>query len=580
MANRKEIVDLLLEHDSFLFAAAPHQASKLAAVFSKEHIHQLEHTKEPFYLIKAGKPSGHRSALTLHTKYYNNGYAGIEEAYVQQLLDPSYVMQEECNFSTCVMNLDAITAAVDYWGVNTYYYYYQQDEFYLSDNIFLLNLIAEQNISKYSMFEMLFFNYPMDNHTFFNNVFSLGPGQRLNFHFSSKKLIISDETDFSKIIEHDISKNYIDAFNEFFTSFAQKPVTDTQKNVAISLSSGSDSRTVLSALLNHELHPQAYVFGSANYLESARVKNLCSLVDVPCNMIELQKGFETFDRDILLANVITHGFLNPLRSHYFQFYGAIPANTHIFHGFFGSELVKGEIATNAMISLPHLERLQRKANCDEIINKYYPEIDCTVRGEMNDYISSTFQDILFDIHAPDGLLKMAAFLFKYEPGKVFSCFFRLMNFFNQHPMMPFLNSEFLAALYKSGYGITHYVSMHQAFPGPIASIKPQAEIVKRYDKRLYQLLLDRNVSFQDSLEKSPSRAKCLRKVRCYRDRIEAIGKAKFIGQIDNRVIEKKIAEELSRSGYLRQMLPNATTGTNTLLNKHLYNLSMISACKF
>jgi len=136
--------------------------------------------------------------------------------------------------------------------------------------------------------EFLFFNYPMGQTTFLKNVLRMPPAAILEYHLkTSKTLLFEYAKPFKKANNIIKGKKAVEkalsVFNERVPKYFQR---DTQ--IAVSLSGGFDSRTVLSfAPSETKASLEAYTYGVAGCLDLLEASKIASMLKIPHTKIIL-----------------------------------------------------------------------------------------------------------------------------------------------------------------------------------------------------------------------------------------------------------------------------------------------------
>ena len=91
----------------------------------------------------------------------------------------------------------------------------------------------------------------------------------------------------------------------------------------ISLSAGTDSRTILALLRHYHIKHKAISFGKLNMFETDRIKKFAKKYKIPWQLINLEGIENTFDELFYRGTFIYNGLLNPLIIHLIPFYDKI-----------------------------------------------------------------------------------------------------------------------------------------------------------------------------------------------------------------------------------------------------------------
>lgn len=135
----------------------------------------------------------------------------------------------------------------DYWGMMPFYYHKSHATYLISNNIFLIQQLVESTISEKVVFESMMFKKPLKKRTWFSKIHSSLPGEMIELDFRGGKLVHTSSNHKPGLFEGS-AKNYIDEAENFFSKSLTYLET-ANKRVAVSLSAGSDSRTVLAGVM-------------------------------------------------------------------------------------------------------------------------------------------------------------------------------------------------------------------------------------------------------------------------------------------------------------------------------------------
>lgn len=456
-----------------------------------------------------------------------------------------------------------------FWAFNTHYWHRDEETFVCGSNIFLVAAVTDAVLCEQTFYDYLFFSIPRLDHTWFKDVHCLMPGQRLRVDLHSHDLKIDSGTDFGDLLDSP-HRDLIETVNGYFAS--AKKVVGPDKTNYISLSSGSDSRTVLSCLRAQNMKPHAASFGNFGMLETKAVCEFTHSLRMPWLFVDIEDFDSRFLPLFVDGAFFSSGLINPLRTHYVWYYSHLRRGNALFEGILGSEFVKGEIAVPAMTSGLYHEVIARGGTVAGAIDRNYPELPAEYRRNLADYIQSVYGADLLDVNTEAGFRKYQTYLLSEVPRKIFSGVVSVAMANDITPYCPFLSPKILGAVFSNGAGLRHSVSVRRDHVGPVVSLKAEALIVKQMDAGLYTSLLDRAISFRDVLE-GPKFAEIKRRARGGKKRLR--GSKLYGGQIDNaRVVAKLRDPALDlRCPIIPGGLTNATG--NDLLAKAIVNYSWI-----
>lgn len=472
-------------------------------------------------------------------------------------------------FSMACDDDNAFACMSGYWGILTHYWHHDADTFVCSNNVFLTAGIAGGALSEEALYDYLFFSWPCGDRTWFKDIHCLLPGQNLRFDFSDHAVRVGSRTDFAELLDPE-PLDLVEATREFF-ELARNRI-GSGKTSYLSLSSGSDSRTVLACMRGVGMKPHAVSFGQFNMVETRAVNRLSQEFGIPWLFVDLAGFHDSFPELFADGMFFSNGLLNPLRTHYVWLYSHLRRGNPLFEGIFGSEFIKGEIAIPAMASGPYCDVIIRGQSVLAAIKRSYPELPDAPVKKMADYIESRYRDQLVPIETSAGRRAFQSYLLENVPRRVFAGVISVASQYCMTPYYPFLSPHILQAAFSSGCGMMHSFSLTKDHVGPIASLKAEALIVRAMDPKVYTSLLDRKIRFSDVLAPAAI-ADTQRRLRHLRQRLTRSNL--FAGQIDNSRVVAALHEPPFRvevPGF-----PNglSNSGTNDLLAKGVVTYAQI-----
>ena len=442
-----------------------------------------------FYTARAGGSSPYYLGIINDQKDYS-----VETEIQRLLTNGGAPADSESLLSFAHAADNRFVAASDLWGIQHHCYYHDDDSFLCSNSLFLLSSILGSRLSEAALFEYLFFNFPMRETTWFDNIRMLGPGRAVVFDWGTRKLTITPPVDlYQRMTALAEDTDPASAAAAFFGKVAKAL---GEEKACIGLSAGSDSRTVLSGLLKYGLLDHAVSFGREDFAETHAIKRFTGEMGIRSVFHNLPDLHTDWNDSFIRGEIVTNGLLHPSRVHYVKHYGQVKG-TAWFEGYLGSEIVKGEIAA-AVASTHHAAVIRDNRAVRDVVNSDFGFLPSEFRSKMESSISNAHQALLTPIESNEGKKQFASFIFDMCPSKVFGGLINLAGR-RMKTYYLFLSPRVIRTL-GTRYGVVGYNSLLRSFPGGIKDIVPEAEIVKRFDTRLYESRLDRLVSFKEALE--------------------------------------------------------------------------------
>lgn len=458
-------------------------------------------------------------------------------------------------------------ASADFWGLQNHYFLHRDGTFAAGDDIFTLKaLLVSPRLDHEALLESLFFTAPLGSRTWFQDVRCLQPGQLLRFDAVADQLELDAGTDFNAWFDEP-GGTLLEEARAFYQD-QRRLLGDTPAH--LSLSAGSDSRAILAGLRHFEFTCKGFCFGGRNYLEKDKVAELARRLGLELGFIELTDYEQQFEANFSEGMRLSNGYLNPLRTHYLEYYRKLPATGVFFEGILGSEFVKGEISWPTMTSKPMKQVIADGRPVDEVVATNFPELEKSLRRELATYVQDVHGALLTSVNAPGGSRAYSEFAFRFIPRRIFAGVVPLAQ--ARMPVVyPYLHPPLLRAVFQAGHGIRHSSSLDRRFPTALKSIVPEAHIVQAFDAAIFGMRLDRGISYRQSLYPralgSTIRAFNLLFERALQDR------NKFAGQIDNTRIIQRIGA--LADGLEQPVVAARKPGGNLELARQLVSYDLI-----
>lgn len=492
--------------------------------------------------------------------------------YQQDNVKISCAKSKDSLVSYATIDNNVIILETDFWGIQNHFYYIDSDTFIASNNIFIVKSILDKKITFdiESIYEYLFFGAPLNDKTWFSGINCLKPGQSISYSLNTEKLKISAPINFQEELMKPAC-SIIEA-SDYYYKNVKNVIRD--KPVCLSLSAGSDSQSILAGLNYYKYNVRCVTWGEDNYLEKDRVKLLIENLSLASSFIPISKFRIDHQEYFLRGSFVTNGFMNPLRTHYYEIYQKDIKCNNYFEGILGSEFVKGEISIPTMTSTLMKEVISDKKTVEQVIEKYYAELTTEFKSKFVQYIQDVHSNYLIDINTRNGLNNYAIYAFQFIPSKIFSGLILLIKD-NRKVYYPYLNQKILNSVFWNGYGIVNTNSISNKFNHRLKSIVPESIIVQKYNKNIFVNVLDRGISFKDALNNE-----IILKAKKMKSKIKArisYDESKFGGQIDNLEIKRKLI--VNAANISNPILPLNKRSDNINISKALITYECLDKCK-
>jgi len=455
----------------------------------------------------------------------------------------------------------------DHLGIHTHYWKKDGKTFCSSDNVFLTGFITGSELSRESLWEYLFFLSPIRDRTWFDGVARLRPGRSIAYEARSHRVSERESYDPDSMLASDDGPGMIEAVRTFFEG--AKRVIDG-KRAAVSISAGSDSNTVLSCVRSMGMPFKAYSFGAPYMIETRHIARNAKRLGLDWELIDMSRIESTWRDRFRRSLIDTNGLANPYRTHYVDYYDSIPAESPLFEGVLGSELMKGELAPGSTVGIAHQASISSSRSPRDAVRGKFPDLPRKFTDEMAEYISDTHGGWLTDVDTDQGYRDFRSFALEYEPGGIMAGII-LQGAKNHSTYQPFASPMILRAAFREGFGIKHDLNIRSDDCGPALIIRGEAKIVRETDPEIYNAMLIRGISFRESLDLPAWRLRPLKRIR--NAVYKRINRKYLFAQVDNRTVFDETREYAQALAGRHPLIDDLLTGTR--YHKEAATLGMI-----
>lgn len=391
---------------------------------------------------------------------------------------------------------NAVTFVTDCFGIFHFYYYRDNDKLIVSNNIFLIAALTDPDYSREGIWDALLFKQPFMHRTIFENVFCTMPNEIIRLELESGKLELMGGKLEEELFDSE-PQDYAEVALEYYVS-ARQMVEKQNLTPGISLSSGSDSFTVLAGLRAAGLHPSAYSWGEDNYSEVPLVQKLADKYNLQWNL----KNFDQYKENELQlfqnAQLTSNGLAPLAHSNWYYHYSCIPKSTALFEGFGGSEFCKAELSY-FMWSVPYKNLITGKLNPQEYLHSYFQDIREEERTLIIQYLLDNYMDYFKNINTEEGFISHRRYVLYNVLNKVFTGIFNSGCSLGVKLYEPFIYKKFLSALFSRHLGLGGWTSLSAGYPGPYKAYYSQAMIIKRLAPEMMKHRQNRGISMNEVL---------------------------------------------------------------------------------
>ena len=430
---------------------------------------------------------------------------------------------------------DGFACLADFYAIGTHYRYEDDDTFICGDDLFLVAALAGVDLSLESLYEYLFFLSPAGERTWFDGVRRLLPGQGLRYEADGHRVSVTGAI---PVIERlaSIDAGSIGEAVRRFVEAAGRAVDGTRANVSIS--AGSDSRTVLAILRGIGAPIHAWSFGSPGLVETDLIGRLVRDFDLEWTLVDMSEFRSPWVERFRRTLRETGGLLNPYRTHYGEFYDRMPAGEPVFEGVLGSQFMKGEMAVGSIVSPAHHDVLSGGMTVERSVERHFAGLPDDFRRGMAAYLADVHPNALNDVHGDAGAAAFRRWGLEFFPGRIFAGMIRL-PMKRRAVYQPLIAPSIVASVNGMDLGIARDIGIRCDHRGPIAVLEAEAMIVRDLDPEIYRSVLDRGISFREVLELPCPARRLVKKWR------NGVAKLRYRGwrwgQVDNVDVDRETA---------------------------------------
>lgn len=461
---------------------------------------------------------------------------------------------------------DGFACLADFYAIGTHYRFMDEDTFACSDDLFLVAALAGADLSRESLYEYLFFLSPAGERTWFDSVRRLLPGQGLRYNAFEHGVAVTGPVR----VADQLARLPVTSLEESVRRFIEgtaRTLDGARANVSIS--AGSDSRTVLAILRATGAPIHAWSFGSPGLVETDLIERLVRRFGLEWTLVDMSAFASAWVERFRRTLRATGGLLNPYRTHYEEFFGCMPAGEPVFEGVLGSQFLKGEMAVGSIIAPAHRAVAAGEMTVADAVDRQLADLPEEFRRGMAEYIADVHPDALVDVHTDAGAELFRRWGLEFFPGRIFAGMIRLPSK-RRAVYQPLIAPSIVAAVGRLDLGIARDIAIRRDNRGPIAVLEAEAHIVRAIDPAIYRSVIDRGVSFREVLELPDPARRLVKKWRNGLSKIRYRGWTR--GQVENDAVFRETAAYAQSAAGRHPLVDTLLEGKRP---KEAANLAMI-----
>jgi asparagine synthetase B (glutamine-hydrolysing) len=390
-------------------------------------------------------------------------------------------------------------------------YYYDCDSYFLFaskiESLLASGLMKDIEFDAVTMAEHLFFNYPLSDHTYIKDIYTLPDASALVHNNSA--LFIRRYWNVEEFFDHTAlnKKQSIEAINQGLKLSIDKLFKNTNGEINFSLTGGWDSRVVLSYLLpEYKERINTYSFGAPEaediwVPEFIAEKEGFSYTPYKLDHNYLNNEFlENAEDTVILSN----GTRNYKRTHYVYAVKQIAKNSDtLLTGIFGDEVFKvGKPQGGSVISNNAVNFIESGFNIDSMIKQFkksnIPGLFNIPKEELTTKLTKRLSDIKkrFGKYRTSGQ-QYFAFRFTLNLRKYFG---HEANSYNDfvYCHSPFIDYDFLKEFARTKYMVSKYPFKKSSLKLKAQSSWLYYKLTKLNQKRLTKYPSSRAFNMKDT----------------------------------------------------------------------------------
>jgi asparagine synthetase B (glutamine-hydrolysing) len=358
-------------------------AGNVIPVGSEKNDHYIKHSGLPYHFFIDGLVFVNKDEKTYIKEKYQGIAAKNDYEFLSFLFDyygKDFVSHLTGWFNIFVYNEQTSEHLLvnDRLGFLPIYYYDCESYFLFAskiESILASGLINPIEFDETTLAEHLFFNYPLSDHTYIKNVFTLPDASVLSHNNSS--LSIQRYWDVEKLFNHKSlnKKQSVEAINRGLKNSIDKLFKKVNGKINFSLTGGWDSRVILSYLLpEYKAQLNTYSFGAPDaediwVPEFIAKKEGFSYTPYKLDHEYLKNEFLENAKDTV---ILSNGTRNYKRTHYVYAVKQIAKNSDkLLTGIFGDEVFKvGKPQGGTVISNNAVNFIESEFDVDSMIKQF------------------------------------------------------------------------------------------------------------------------------------------------------------------------------------------------------------------
>lgn len=288
------------------------------------------------------------------------------------------------SFNIIIIDNDRFYIVNDHSGIKKFFHYEKDNDFIISNKLKIVTDYIQPTINKESVALFCLMEHFVDGNSIFKNIFFSTSATKISY--KNGKLSLSTYWNSDDLLKKRIRDYTFQEFAERFTKNISNYLDYFQPQaITMTLTGGNDSRTILAALLNLGIKPNAFCFGNQESYDCVVAKKIISKIGLSFNnhFVEhpnanwfRKKGEEIIPLGNSLINIHRAHRLDAIERER----EINPDVDMIFCGFMGGDYIRGinldDYITPKLVRLWWYDRTDKKQIIINLLKEKYLKPEC------------------------------------------------------------------------------------------------------------------------------------------------------------------------------------------------------------